>query len=79
MYPVSADEVLNLNIALQNDAQLSLVVYDIVGKRLIDKRLRLDAGSFTHSIDISTLTSGAYFVSLTTADGQRLVKRFLKD
>ena len=68
IYPNPTSDIVNIE---GNYSQLKVVVYDILGKQVMNK-------SITNSIDISQLEKGVYILKLS--DGVKLTtKRIIKN
>jgi len=66
--PARVDNV-NVNYASEENGSLIIRVFDLTGRLVKEKKKRLEMGEQTFSIDISSLTKGAYFIQLD--DGER--------
>jgi hypothetical protein len=73
VYPIPADEVLNIS-AIQNVEIQSIAVYDILGQMV----LALPNIKDTSKIDVSNLSSGNYFIKIKSDKGSSSVK-FIKN
>ncbi|MBE2219272.1 MAG: T9SS type A sorting domain-containing protein [Ignavibacteria bacterium] len=68
-YPNPFNPVTNITFALPVNGQVSLKVFDVMGREvadLVDKQLT--AGSYKVNFDASRLSSGVYFYRLTTGE-----------
>ena len=71
MYPNPSNGVVNINF---NDSdELDAVVYDLQGRRVLNKTLTQNANTF----DVSSFASGAYLVKLTNKDNQTVTKQLI--
>jgi hypothetical protein len=73
VYPIPADEVLNIS-AIQNVEIQSIAVYDILGQMVIALPNLKD----TSKIDVSNLRTGNYFLKIKSDKGSSSVK-FIKN
>ena len=73
VYPIPADEVLNIS-AIQNVEIQSIAVYDILGQMVI----ALPNVKDTSKIDVSNLSSGNYFIKIKSDKGSSNMK-FIKN
>ncbi|WP_339700571.1 GEVED domain-containing protein [uncultured Marixanthomonas sp.] len=73
IYPNPANN--NLNIISYNSPITRAIVYDIRGRKILEKQLNKQNNGI---IDVSKLDSALYFVSIYTADGF-VTKRFLRE
>lgn len=77
VYPNPASDILNVDFAVNSDMNTRIDILDINGKIVYTSNLGLkQTGSHNTSIDISNLSSGAYFVSIAGAKG-RLTKKLI--
>ncbi len=67
IYPNPVQNVLNIKSATNID---SVVVYDILGKIVLQE----NPAKVSPSIDMSSLTSGAYLVKVTIGNASKTVK-----
>jgi hypothetical protein len=72
IYPNPAQDILNIQTGLLND--LSLQIYDMQGKMLIDKKLNYSS----EQIDISQFKQGLYFYFLSNSKGFKESGKILK-
>jgi hypothetical protein len=73
LYPNPAQDILNIQTGLLND--LSLQIYDMQGKMLIDKKLNYSS----EQIDISQFKQGLYFYFLSNSKGFKESGKILKN
>lgn len=69
VYPNPATDKLNVSIALQSNADVALVLYDMSGRMVQQQNIKAQAGNTTHQLDISALDSGMYLLQ-TKLNGQ---------
>ncbi len=74
MYPNPATDQVNLNLRKTGN-QVHVMVYDIMGRRVLTKDYEGFSG-FQQSINVANLTSGIYFVKITT-DGKQATKKLI--
>lgn len=75
MYPNPTHGLTTLRVELTERTDLSVSVYDITGQKAADiMNNKMDAG--THMININTVNyhSGVYFVKLTSAQGDKMIR-----
>lgn len=75
-YPNPVSSVLNINTDFIIDVNVRIVVYDILGRRYLDKELRLDGDMLT--LDVSPLVDGAYFYEIIIDEKCVLKEKFIK-
>jgi len=77
VYPNPADDHLTLEFNLTEEMNLGFGVYDLLGKQLISVPFtRYDIGEAKFNVDVSSLSLGVYFLSVTSDDGHE-TKRFM--
>jgi hypothetical protein len=69
-YPVPTSNNLLLDMELVQQAKVNLAIVDLSGKIVIDQNLETSIGHQTISIDVSTLASGVYMLTLFVNDAQ---------
>lgn len=77
LYPLPAGDVVNVSFAGFGQNNFALEVIDISGRVIITKNIHLNEGSRVEAIDISPLSSGVYFIRVSTGDGT-IIKRLVK-
>lgn len=77
VYPNPVNDILNLRISSEKRLQAELTIIGLDGKTYMSRKLALDEGITLSAIDIKSLNSGAYFVSVKT-DGEMLTIKFVK-
>lgn len=73
MYPNPASD--HLTVAMANNGQsiAAIRVYDVLGKNVLLEK----ASAPVQTVDVSGLTSGIYFMEVTTADQIKVVKKLM--
>jgi hypothetical protein len=80
VYPNPVKNILNVNIASQNNTKITLVVIDINGKSLIKKGAYAGNGQSILEVDVSGLSAGSYYLTMTCPDGcKNTVMKFQKE
>ncbi|PQA91611.1 secretion protein [Chryseobacterium shigense] len=77
IYPTRVDQHV-INISVNDKAvkgNLSLTVFDISGKNVLKQSLSVKDGSLSQPIDLKSLVSGAYIVSVTEESGKILLNK----
>ncbi len=76
IYPNPANQILNLKTeGLKNEGLATLSIMDITGREMLNCKLPIKNGQF--SVNISSLTTGMYFISVNTNESQ-LTQKFSK-
>ncbi len=76
IYPNPANQILNLKTeGLKNEGLATLSIMDITGREMLNCKLPIKNGQF--SVNISSLTTGMYFISVNTNESQ-LTQKFIK-
>ena len=78
LFPVPANNVLNVQYELLNPGNSELNVSNMLGQTLTTEKGEDIPGKYQMKIDLSNLASGIYFVELKTGSN-RIVKRFVKE
>ncbi len=75
-YPNPVSSVLNINADFIPDVNVRIIVFDILGRRYLDKELYLDGDILT--LDVSPLLKGTYFYEVMLNEKCVLRERFIK-
>jgi hypothetical protein len=71
IYPNPTNDISNVLLSLEKPGMVRYDVYDISGKRVISESKGLLAqGEYLHTIDVSALNSGLYFVTIAIGESQ---------
>ncbi len=73
--PVSS--LLNIDIVDVNDKEVRLAIFDMLGRRCLDRDVYLDGN--TLALDVSMLEKGMYFCDMTIDERRVLRKKFVKE
>ncbi len=65
IYPNPSNSIFNISIELDKSNDLNIRVYDVIGQLVSDKKINNTMGG-NYSIDLSSETSGIYFVEIKT-------------
>ncbi|MFN8287918.1 MAG: T9SS type A sorting domain-containing protein [Chitinophagales bacterium] len=77
LYPNPSSSNLNIQLNSDNSQDAQVEIYNVNGAKVYTKATELNAGANTLSLNVETLSSGNYFVSIRTNDGV-VTKRFAK-
>lgn len=69
VYPNPFDAQATLSYALESAGEVSVGIYDINGKLLHSELLQRSAGNHEHKIDGTTLSTGVYYLRVSTSTG----------
>jgi len=76
-FPVPTNDYLNFKLNVFKDANFLFNIYDLNGRQLLSKKLKLNSGETQFKIDISNLSSGTYIYKFITPKGQ-IAKKIIK-
>jgi PKD repeat protein len=76
--PIKQDGFATLNIQSTKNKQLTIVVTDMVGKKLMQSKANVTVGNNKVYIDFSSLSNGVYHISTFTNEGNSNKISFLK-
>jgi hypothetical protein len=80
MYPNPATNVFNVELNASADAQMEMTVYSMNGSLVNSKNIQLTEGNNTITEDISSLSTGIYFVKFTnTSSNETIIKKLIKE
>ena len=78
VYPNPVTNITNVFISGLNQENISLKVYDVIGKVIYEEHLSGLTGEKTISLDLSEVSSGTFLVEVITEHGKS-VKKIMKD
>jgi hypothetical protein len=80
LYPNPATNVFNVELNAANDAQMEMAVYSMNGSLVNSKNIQVTEGNNTITEDISSLSTGIYFVKFTnTSSNETIIKKLIKE
>ena len=65
MYPLPANDLLNAHIYIDNSSQISVKLFDMMGKTVFSYSSDVTPGFYNTAIDVSGLPSGSYIIQLS--------------
>jgi len=77
-FPVPVKDVLNLDIKLLNNENITTEVYSFIGQKVISENLSLNKGENVVKLDMNQLSSGLYTLRILSADGIKIVQKIVK-
>jgi hypothetical protein len=70
LYPNPAENILNMDLELKSADKVVVSVINCLGQTvLVNDFGTVNSGKNTYSFDVSNLTSGAYFITVSTSEG----------
>lgn len=75
-FPNPASDVTNVQFELPRAGQVTLTVFDLMGRPISQLRRQYNAGQQTERIDVSSLPSGNYLIVMDT-QGSRILQRMV--
>jgi hypothetical protein len=76
LFPNPVKDQLTVSFDLAKDADVSMMITDLQGKRMIQQEIKASQGKMNTTIDVSAYSPGMYLVHLVTTDGH-LTKKFI--
>jgi hypothetical protein len=64
LYPNPANDLLNLEMNVLSDKQVSIVAYDVTGKLMINENRSLTSGNNVMTFDVTNWDNGIYFIRI---------------
>ena len=74
VWPNPAKEVLNISLQSDISNEAYVTLYDIEGKRIVNKKLDTTDGAFNARLDLNSLSQGMYLVKIDQGDKQAVKK-----
>ena len=78
VYPNPAQDVLNLEINASQASELNVAVYNITGQKVMEESRTISTGYNLPSLNISSLNSGIYFVTVKANGFENTIKFVVK-
>lgn len=72
IYPNPSNDFVNIELGVDESRIQSITITDVLGKKVFESK-------FQNKINISNLNQGVYFLTLTSNDNQKVVKRIIKE
>lgn len=80
LYPNPATNVFNVELNASTDAEMEMTVYSMNGSLVNTKNIQVTEGNNTITEDISSLSTGIYFVKFTnTSSNETIIKKLIKE
>jgi hypothetical protein len=76
--PNPATDALYIDINAKQSSNMTAVVYNITGQKVMEQNMSLTTGANTRSINVSNLTSGIYFVTFKSNGFEETMKFVVK-
>jgi hypothetical protein len=76
-FPNPVSETLNLDVTAVISGESVLRIYDLTGREIVSKSLKLNNGVNNYKIDISNFEGGAYLIQLV-ANEFEVFEKFVK-
>lgn len=71
LFPNPTKDISNIQLSLETGGMVRYDVFDISGKRVLsESKGQLAPGEYLHSIDVASLNSGLYFVTISVGESQ---------
>jgi len=78
IHPIPATDFVNIEFASQTDANISIKVFNLSGKVMVDQNTNAQEGVNALKLDISSYAVGVYFVTISNGT-DKIVGKFMKD
>ena len=78
LYPTPATNDLTIAWAAAQNTLLDICVSNLMGQPCLHTQKMVEAGQNATTISLAPLVAGAYTLTLTTQNGQRVVRKVLK-
>ena len=78
VYPNPVQDVLNIEVNASMASEMSIAVYNITGQKVMETSANVNAGINTPSINVSSLNSGIYFVTVKANGFENTMKFVVK-
>ena len=78
VYPNPATDVLNIEVNASQSSDMSINVFNIMGQKVQEQNVNINAGINTNSINTAELASGIYFVTVKANGFENTMKFIVK-
>ena len=78
VYPNPATDVLNIEVSASQSSTMSIDVFNIMGQKVMESNVNINAGMNTPSINTAELASGIYFVTVKANGFENTLKFIVK-
>jgi len=78
IYPNPATDNATINISMLKATEITVSIYNVMGQMTESYKVATNNGMFKVPVNVKNLTEGIYSVQLTTADGLKIVRQFMK-
>ena len=69
IYPNPSRDVFNISFTSEEEQDLSVRVFDLVGEEILREDLQQFAGEYVKQVDLNTYSKGIYFLEIETKQG----------
>ncbi|MBL7889616.1 MAG: DUF4397 domain-containing protein [Bacteroidia bacterium] len=75
VYPNPVNDQLNLNMSLESNSVVAIEIYDVTGKLVLNNQLgTITSGNFVTQLNMSSLSTGMYNVSIVTENARKNIR-----
>lgn len=78
VYPNPVDNILYLQPEMEQGGELSMRLFDVNGRLILDGDVRLGSGNERQEIDMASLTEGSYFLRTAMRQGDQTYNKLFK-
>lgn len=78
LYPNPVNNILYIQPELDNGGELSMRLYDMDGRLIVDRDIRLSSGTERQEIDMASFSEGSYFLRTALRQGQQTTHKGFK-
>ena len=78
LYPNPVNNILYIQPELDNGGELSMRLYDMDGRLIVDRDIRLNSGTERQEIDMASFSEGSYFLRTALRQGQQTTHKGFK-
>ncbi|HTL07046.1 MAG TPA: PKD domain-containing protein [Chitinophagaceae bacterium] len=78
LYPNPASNSINFQYIDDKTGKLRVIAYDVNGRLVVEQEFSKEQSLITKELNISHLKAGMYYLEIRQADGQKLIRPFVK-
>lgn len=79
VYPNPAKDLVYIKLDSKNESNITLELYDVFGKKVIEQNVNAVQGEFKMGMDVAKLNRGIYFVRIRLNTGEARIKLILTE
>ncbi|MFK8102070.1 MAG: T9SS type A sorting domain-containing protein [Saprospiraceae bacterium] len=79
IYPNPTEGIINIELTVAQQKQVNYSIFNLLGEKLRTENLALTSGKNKFTLDVSSYTTGVYFIQLNSNDTKSQTFKFIKN